>query len=130
MVAALLIWLARDYHNLLELEFVEVAGPERHDETLDSTVDAANHNVVLDLGVLEGCKCLTDDGARILRAVHVVVVHHFLVLPFLLVDLVAVSEAQCVHTNVLLLVDRLAIVVLSLLFLVLVSVITLLESLG
>lgn len=92
MVAALLIRLASNDHDLLELEFMKIPCPKRHDETFDGAVNTAYNDMVFDFGVFKRCKCLTDDGSSILRAVHIVVIHHFLVFPLLLIDLVAVSH--------------------------------------
>lgn len=106
MIAALLIWLTSDDDDLLKLDLVKVPRSQRHYETLDGRMDTAYNDVVLDLGVLERCKCLADDGSRFLRAVHVVVVHHLLVFPLLLVNLISIgSDTQVVHTHCSLLPD-------------------------
>lgn len=106
MIAALLIWLTSDDDDLLKLDLVKVPRSQRHYETFDGRMDTTYNDVVLDLGVLERCKCLADDGSRFLRAVHVVVVHHLLVFPLLLVDLISIgSDTQVVHTHCSLLPD-------------------------
>lgn len=130
VITALLVRLASDYDDLLQLEFVQVTGSQRHNEALYGAMNATNHDMVLNVGILERSQRLTNDGPCILRAVHVIVIHHFLVLPLLLVDLVAVCESQRVHTNVLLLINRATLVIVALSVLVLVPVIALLKTLG
>lgn len=106
VVATFLVRLSGNDDDLLKLELVQVPRSKRHYETFDRRVDAAHNNMVLYLRVLQGGEGLTDDRSSVLRTVHVIIIHHLFVFPFLLVDLVTVSDRpHGVHASSLLLID-------------------------
>ena len=95
---------------------------------------AADNDVVLDLSVLERCQRLTDDRPCFILAVHVVVVHHLLVFPFLLVYLIAIGcrEPHILHTHSCLL-DNMRLVYIPVVFFIFISffaAVFLLEAFG
>ena len=81
------IWLSSDNDDSLQLLLLHVLGSERHDELLNGTVDAADHDVVLDVGVILQCG-LSHVHALLRRGPNIELLSQLVLLRLLLVEVV------------------------------------------